>query len=362
MNSMSKSRLSTSILALLIISAVAAASLTGCATIGFGSGKAPTKIAVLHTNDIHSNLFPWSLRTDSGELVEVGGLARIATIVEETRRGNCPVLLLNSGDSFYPNSLSKWHGSPEIGALNMTGYDCATLGNHEFDLGDDYLGQVLDIAKFPFVCANLEVEASPPLAGKLVNYAIKNIGGCSVGIFGLITPDLDTIASPSDNIVIDRDLAGLTGALVAYLDPRTDLIFALTHIGLPMDIKLAESVSGIDAIFGGHSHDAIHEAVEVTNPAGGRTLVLQSGCYGRYVGKLELTSALDAIDSYEWTLLEVNSEIKENEPVASYLNAFQEVREDPIGIIESELKISGDAIRGQDSTIGTLVCDAIAEE
>lgn len=333
----------------------------GCSFVGVGSSSSSATITILETNDVHSNLFPWKHRDSSGHVAEVGGLARIATMVDEVRRVERNVLVLDAGDLFYPNSLGKWHGKPEVGAMNLIGYDCAAVGNHEFDLGDEPLGEVLDRAAFPFLCANIDVTRSKPLAGKIRSYVIKNVGGHSVGIFGLVTPSLDSISSPSEEVEVDRDLVSRAAAMVAYLKPRTDMVFALTHLGLGQDVKLAESVSGIEAIFGGHSHDALERPIEVTNPAGKQTLVVQSGCYGRYVGKLDLDCSSGDISSYKWSLLNVDDAIEEDERVAKFLDPFRIVGEDPIGVIDAELELSGPALATQDSTIGTLVCEAMAE-
>ena len=354
-------RLRPIIVILAALIALAFLAFEGCALVGIGSRERATTITVLETNDVHSNLFPWRHKTPSGDIVEVGGYARIATIVNEARAENANVLLLDAGDLFYPNSLGKWHGKPEIGAMNLIGYDCVAVGNHEFDLGDEPLGEVLDIAQFPFLCANIDVTASAPLAGKIKSYVIKDFGGHSIGIFGLITPNLDTISGPSQDVQIDRDVVARAAVMVAYLKPRTDLVFALTHLGLKRDVKLAESVSGIDVVFGGHSHDALEAPIEVMNPAGKRTLVVQSGCYGRYVGKLRLDYSVDVISSFQWSLLNVDEAIEEDARVASFLEPFRVAHEEPIGVIDTELELSGGALRAQDSTIGTLVCEAIAE-
>jgi len=349
----------TAVLAALV--ALAFLAFEGCSHLDVGSRSSSGTITVLETNDVHSNLFSWKHRDSSGQVAEVGGLARIAAIVDEVRKMEQNVLVLDAGDLFYPNSLGKWHGKPEIGAMNLIGYDCGAVGNHEFDLGDEPLGEVIDFAQFPFVCANIDVTGSVPLAGKVRSYIIKDVGGHSIGIFGLITPNLDTISSPSEHVEVDRDLAVKAGEMVAYLKPRTDLMFALTHLGLRQDVKLAKSVSGIDVIFGGHSHDALESPIEVKNPAGKRTLVVQSGCYGRYVGKLQLDYSADGVSSYKWSLLKVDEAIEEDERVAAFLEPFRIVGEDPIGVIDVELELSGAALWAQDSTIGTLVCEAMAE-
>lgn len=334
--------------------------LVGCTSLGHLWAGSSYTITVLETNDIHSNLFPWKHKDASGHVCEVGGFARIAGIVDEARRTEPNVLVLDAGDVFYPNSLGKWQGRPEIGAMNLIGYDCAALGNHEFDLGDELLGAALEQARFPFVCANIDVSGSPPLAGKIERYVIKEVGGHSIGIFGLITPNLDSVSHPSREVEVERDLAAQAGEMVAYLKPRTRLVFALTHVGLKQDVKLAESVSGIDVIFGGHSHDALTEPIEATNPAGETTLIVQSGCYGRHVGRLRLDCAANGISSYHWSLLKADEAIKEDESVASFLEPFRVVGEE-IGIIDADLDLSGAASATQDSTIGTLVCEAMAE-
>ncbi|HUT03986.1 MAG TPA: bifunctional UDP-sugar hydrolase/5'-nucleotidase [bacterium] len=334
----------------------------GCSLTGTGRHYRAGTITVLETNDVHSHLFPWTYKPKSSTAVKVGGLARIATVVSQVRERERNVLLLDAGDIFYPYSLNRWRARPEIGAMNLIGYDCSAVGNHEFDLGDGQLGEALDLAEFPFLSANMDVSQSLPLAGKVQSYVIKSVGGHTVGIFGLITPNLHDISSPSKQVKVDSDLVAKVVEMVSYLRPRADLVFALTHIGLRQDVKLARSVSGIDVIFGGHSHDALEKPIEVTNPAGKRTLIVQSGCYGRFVGKLQLECSPDGIASYQWSLLNVDESVEDDVRVASFLEPFRPADEEQVGIIEADLKLFGAELLATDSTVGTLVCDAIAEQ
>lgn len=319
-------------------------------------------ITILSTNDIHSNLFPYEEKGPSGRVAEFGGLARIATIVNESRAEEPNSLLLDAGDIFYPNSLSKWRGKPEIGAMDLMGYDCVEIGNHEFDLGDAPLGEVIDQAGFPFLCANIDVSQSPPLAGKVKSHVIINVGGHSVGVFGLVTPYLRMISSPSEQVVIETDLVKTAGEMVAYLKPRTDLVVALTHLGSKQDVQLAKSVGGIDVIVGGHSHEVLERPIEVENPGGAKTLITQTGCYGRYVGKLRLVLSDEGRQTFDWSLISVDSAIEANERVAAYLEGFHSEDGGQLGVIDADLNLTGASVCTQEATIGTLVCSAIAEK
>ncbi|MCD6326983.1 metallophosphoesterase, partial [bacterium] len=161
------------IVLLVILAVVLALLLSGC------SWFAPccsSRLTIVHTNDVHSHLLSYQAKGLDNQPAEVGGYARIATIVQQIRDEEWNVLLLDSGDIFYPYSLRRHKGEPEIGCMNILRYDCAAVGNHEFDLGDGPLGHAIDLAQFPFLCANIDVSGSEALAGMISPFIIKQIG------------------------------------------------------------------------------------------------------------------------------------------------------------------------------------------
>lgn len=259
---------------------------------------------ILHTNDMHSELIPHSPAVDyhpEEENPTVGGIARLATAVEEIRQAKMsegePVLLLDAGD-FLGGSPFAWLAlrgyAAELTIMQEMGYDAVAIGNHEYDYGPDVLAQYLLKARYPeahretlVLASNTEAPPGHPLAAQSLfmdtaMYELEN--GLKIGIFSLIGEDAAlVIGEPGDLEFLDQH--DVARRMVDELKQRgADVVVAITHSGVAEDQELAREVSGIDVIVGGHSHTALHEPVLV-----GDTVIVQAGSLGMYLGRLELS-------------------------------------------------------------------------
>ncbi|HSD13692.1 MAG TPA: metallophosphoesterase, partial [Flavobacterium sp.] len=113
------------------------------------------KITILHTNDVHSHIDPFP--ADDPKNPNMGGVARRAALVEQIRKEEKNVLLLDAGDIFQGTPYFNYYGGElEFKLMSMLGYDVATMGNHDFDNGVDGFYAQLHNAKFDFVSANYD--------------------------------------------------------------------------------------------------------------------------------------------------------------------------------------------------------------
>jgi 5''-nucleotidase/2'',3''-cyclic phosphodiesterase and related esterases len=118
------------------------------------------ELVVLHSNDTHSQIEPNSLSAsrDAGQ----GGIVRREAAIEQVRKQNSNVLLVDAGDFVQGSPYFNFFGGEvEIQMMNKMGYEVGTLGNHEFDNGLEALAKILAQAQFPFVCSNYDVSATP---------------------------------------------------------------------------------------------------------------------------------------------------------------------------------------------------------
>ncbi len=324
-------------------------------------------LTIMHTNDTHAHHLP----NRDGD----GGAARQLTVVQQIRDSVEHSLLLDGGDRFTGTLFhQQYHGQDNVQVMNMLGYDAMTLGNHEFDNGDDILAMFIEGLTFPVVSANIDFSASEVLAGKVSPYVVLDVGGEQVGVFGLTTPDTEELASPGDELVFDYDLEQVAQATVDELHAMgVNKIILLTHIGYNKDLALAEAVSGVDVIIGGHDNallsnryvgaDGPYPTV-VESPDGAPVLVVQAYTTTLYLGRLDVTFDAEgnAVD-WDGDTIFLSRYITPDPAMANLLSELEapleELRNTPVG--EAAVFLVGDrsVCRVAECNLGNLIADAI---
>ena len=212
------------------------------------------KTVILHSNDVHGAIDLY---------------AAMASLKADYEAQGAEVILADAGDYSQGTVYVSVHkGADAVAMMNATGYDVATIGNHEFDYGYAQLAENMKAAKFKVLCADV-LGAD----GKTIFDAntIIEKGGVKIGFFGLETPEAQTKANPK---LIEglQFLAGKDGSeLYACADAQVkalkeqgaDLVVCLSHLGIDgssepyTSYDLAKNVKGIDFIIDGHSHSVI---------------------------------------------------------------------------------------------------------
>ncbi len=169
-----------------------------------------------------------------------------------------------------------------IDSLNLMGYDVLAIGDDDLSLGKEFLLEMSGRANFPFLSSNIIDEAT----GKPVfqTSLIKRSNGLRIGIFSLLAPD--TFPNPYDlrrKGLTLRSPTETAQAMVKELQPKTDLIILLSHLGYPKDVELAQAVSGINFIVGGHIGVNLSYPPVLKN-----TLIVQTAPKGMYGARLDL--------------------------------------------------------------------------
>jgi 2',3'-cyclic-nucleotide 2'-phosphodiesterase (5'-nucleotidase family)/subtilisin family serine protease len=218
-------------------------------------------LTLLHTNDFHARVDQYNRSgarcTEADDLAGlcIAGTPRISTVVNDIRTNTENVLLLDAGDQFQGTLFfTLFQGAVLNETMNYLEYDAMSLGNHEFDSGPSVLADFIEGADFPVLGANVDASADPDLAGLIPPYTILERGGHQVGVIGLVTPDTSNISSPGENVIFNDPLASLQSAVDELTEMGINKIIALTHQGYDYDVDMAEQVSGVDVIIGGHSH------------------------------------------------------------------------------------------------------------
>ncbi len=256
-------------------------------------------LTILHTNDVHGHMTGWEGWDGELQGKTIGGLARLASAIDLVRKdAGESVLLLDAGDLIGDTMIADLtQGQALIRVFNHLKYDAMTFGNHEPDFGIPTLRDRIDEAKFPFLAANLTNRREGDSFVK--PYLIKQIAGVLVGIIGLTYPKTPWTTSPKnvEQLEFLDPVASLSFQLPRMHRDGAELIVVLSHLGLSGDKKLANAVSGLDVIVGGHSHNRMERAERV-----GNTLIVQAGAHGSDLGRLVLTIRDGKIMSHRHTL------------------------------------------------------------
>lgn len=328
-------------------------------------------LTILHTNDVHAHHEP------DGD--GAGGAAIQAAVVNQIRDNVDNVLLLDGGDRFTGTLFhTQWQGEDSARIMNAIEYDAMTLGNHEFDNGDDVLAAFVEMLEFPVVTANVNFDASAVLAGMIDPYTVLEVNGEQVGIIGLVTPDTPEIASPGDELVFDADLVSVTQQYVDELTAQgVNKIILVTHIGLSNDMEVAMGTTGLDIIVGGHSHTLLGNAyvaseaeypVIVENLEGNPVYIVQAGEYDTYLGRLDVTfdgegvvTSADGDTIYLSPFITPDPEVETI--VAELAAPIEELRAQEIGATATELLVGDRTVcRVEECALGNLITDALIAE
>ena len=149
------------------------------------AAKKHKQLVILHTNDTHSCIMPLSENLDNKDIAGRGGFLRRINMIKEERQKHPDLLLFDSGDFCQGSGyFTLFKGEVEIGLMNQMGYECTTIGNHEFDFGMDNMARIFKMANFPVVCSNYDCTGTV-LEDLVKPYITINRNGLKIGVFAL---------------------------------------------------------------------------------------------------------------------------------------------------------------------------------
>ncbi len=259
-------------------------------------------LTVLHTNDQHSQFSSapatWVQKEPKPR---IGGLVALENQVRKARESYKATLLVDAGDFMTGTPIAKLRvegalGGAYVQMLNDIGYQALTIGNHEFDEGQENLAGLIRLARYDILSANL-YQGDRLFAPK--SHAIYEIGGLRVGVIGLTLTDLfEMTAKKNLEGIRVLDPAESAQKIIDEIDGRTDLIILLTHMGVEADRDLAKKIRGADIIVGGHSHSRLNKPI-IENGV----LIVQADSKTRYLGRLTVDVAADAVVRHDYALI-----------------------------------------------------------
>lgn len=310
----------------------------------------------------------------------VGGFAHLRTLVKRLREARGPgnSLLLDGGDTWQGSGTAYWtRGKDMVGACNLLGVDVMT-GHWEFTYLDQEVMENLAELKAEFVAQNIKVKEDALFDYKFAKYAgfdgdsgqafrpytIKEVGGVRVAVIGQAFP-YTPIANPQRFIpdwtfgIEDKHMQEVVDKLKAKEKP--EVIVVLSHNGMDVDLKMAERVSGIDVIFGGHTHDGVPAPSLIKN-RNGRTLVTNAGSNGKFLGVMDLEVKGGQVRDFRYRLLPVFSNLLPADPeMQAYIDKvrapYKDRLEEKLAVTEATLYRRGNF----NGTFDQVICDALRE-
>ncbi len=303
-------------------------------------------LRIMESTDLHVHVFPYDYYGDKPN--DTVGLARTASIIDAIRAEATNSILVDNGDFLQGNPMGDYIAyqrgmkdgdiHPIVAAMNVLGYDCGTLGNHEFNYGLDFMFKVLNGANFPVVCANLtkgslaanarqdELFLKPyVILDRKVKDGSDQEHSIRVGLIGFVPPQIMTWdAKHLEGKANARDIVKAAEAWVPQMrEEGADIVVALSHSGIGQQayaenlenasVPLA-AIEGIDAIVTGHSHldfpgPKFKEIAGVDNEKGlisGKPGVM-GGFWGSHLGLIDL---LIERDGGKWRVVSSTSEAR----------------------------------------------------
>lgn len=269
-----------------------------------------SKLTILYTGETHSMLYP----CDDCSLGLDGGLAERATKINEVRKSNPNVLLLDSGGVFAGGLLDEYTQNVELDrqrtllnleAMRIMGYDAVAIGDEEFNFGEDFLKNSIEEKSIPFVSSNIENDY-------VLSSIIKTVGHLKIGILALSPNE---IKNKIDNIKYIEPQETFKKNIRALRKQGVDIIIVLSHLGEEEDLVLINEMEEIDILVAGHRLSNKPDS----DTKIGQTIILRPTWQGRKLGKVELDIEDGKITNYDIDDIMIDKKIKGDRRILAIL-------------------------------------------
>jgi sulfur-oxidizing protein SoxB len=295
---------------------------------------------------------------------KVGGFAHLATLVKQLKASRPGALLLDGGDTWQGSATALWTNAQDmVDCAKLLGVDVMT-GHWEFTYGMKRVKQIVDgdfAGRIDFIAQNVKTaDFGDPVFRP---YVQREINGVACAIIGQAFP-YTPIANPR-YLVADWSFGIQDESMQKVVDEvrakGAQVVVLLSHNGMDVDLKLATRVRGIDAIFGGHTHDGVPLAVPVAN-AGGKTLVTNAGSNSKFLGLMDFDVKGGKVVDYRYRLLPIFANQLPADPQMDALIA--KVRQPYEARLAEKLAVSDGLLYRRGNFNGSwdqLICDALID-
>ncbi|MEI0486165.1 bifunctional UDP-sugar hydrolase/5'-nucleotidase [Brachyspira intermedia] len=308
------------------------------------------KLIIIHMNDTHGK---------DEEENGMYGAARRAAYIKQVKATNDNVLVLHSGDTITGSIYSTvFKGQDEVKIMNKLGVGAATVGNHFVDYGLDNFNQIIKDRKFPTLSVNIKNKSDNSYYSK--PYMITNINDVKIAIIGVTVKNSGYNPQYIQNLIFEDEIQSLKTFMSKIpLNTTNDVTILLSHAGYNIDIEIANAMPNtFDVIIGGHTHTVLQNANIVNG-----TPIVQAGCYGQYLGNINLNANNGNISGFNYELVPMDSSIQQDADMLALVNEMKARVEQEsnvrIGTLLEDLTYNVIEIRSKSTPLGNFVCDLI---
>lgn len=318
------------------------------------------KLTILQINDLHGYLEPHPevFRARGGFQYETcGGLARIATVFKKVR-AECPgaVLALDNGDTFHGTYVAvESQGETMVPLMNALEFDAMTA-HWEFAYGPEQFKRLASGLSYPVLAINCYEADSERLV--FAPSRIVERAGLRIGIVGIASNIIDKSMPPSYSTGVRFTLGN--SELPAHIEhlrtaEKVDVVVVLSHLGFAQDAKLAAEVAGINALISGHTHNRLYQPVWV-----GATPIIQSGCHGSFIGRLDMTFSGRKVVDVRHELVRVDESIKPDAEMARRVQEALAPHREFLGQVVGHARSPLDRATSLEATMDNVLLDSLA--
>jgi sulfur-oxidizing protein SoxB len=294
---------------------------------------------------------------------KVGGFAHLKTLVDKVRASRPGSLLLDGGDTWQGSATALWTNAQDmVDACIALGVDVMTP-HWEMTYGAE---RVQEIVNNDFKKAGIDFVAQNVVTNDFGDqvfkpYVIRVINGVQVAIIGQAFP-YTPVANPRW-MVPDWSFGIRDDNMQKFVDEArgkgAQVVVVLSHNGMDVDLKMANRVTGIDAIFGGHTHDGVPQPIQVKN-AKGVTLVTNAGSNGKFLGVMDFEVKGGKVQGWKYRLVPVFSNLlaadKKMDALITRIRApFESKLNEKLAVTEDLLYRRGNF----NGTYDQMICDAL---
>lgn len=332
--------------------------------LGSCQGEETIQVRLIHTTDVHANLFPYDyIQQKPG----TGSLARLASMMRQVRQESPEALLLDGGDllqgepvAYYYNYIDSTSEHIVASTMNYLGYDAATIGNHDIEPGHSVYDKWVKECKFPILGANaISEETGEPY---FVPYKVFERSGLRIAVLGLVTPAIPQwLPKHLWSGMTFEDIIPSAEKWVAKIkaEEQPDLLVALIHSGYENSnedylenagSELAQKVEGIDLILMGHDHRQTNEWVK--RPSGDSVLVMNPANHLDFASDIKMSVRKKGGQVLEKKIEAKFADVNAYDPDPDYVKTFADAEKRTADFLSKRVGLLEQGVRAEEALFG----------